>query len=64
MRKQISEYFETIFSKFQRGHRKGYGTQDCLLVMVVNGKNALDQGKEYGASLTYPKLLIAFHMTL
>ena len=52
MHRQISEYFETIFSKFQCGYRKGYGTQDCLLAMVVNCKNALDQGKEYGALLT------------
>ena len=52
MHRQISEYFEKIFSKFQWGYRNGYGTQDCLLAMVVNCKNALDQGKEYGALLT------------
>ena len=52
MHRQISEYFETIFSKFQCGYRKGYGTQDCLLAMIVNRKNALDQGKGYGALLT------------
>ena len=34
--RQILEYFKTIFSKIQFGYRKGYGTQDCLLVMVVN----------------------------
>ena len=37
--------------KFQCGFRKGYGTQDCLLAMVVNCKKALDQGKEYGTLL-------------
>ena len=52
MHRQISEYFETIFSKFQCGFRKGYGTQDCLLAMAVNRKKALDQGKEYHALLT------------
>ena len=52
MLRQILEYFKTIFSKIQFGYRKGYGTQDCLLVMVVNCKSALDQGKEYGALLT------------
>ena len=52
MHRQISEYFETLFSKFQCGFRKGYGTQDCLLAMVVHFKKALDQGKEYGALLT------------
>ena len=38
--------------KFQCGFRKGYGTQDCLLAMVVNCKKALDQGKVYGVLLT------------
>ena len=52
MHRQISEYFETLFSKFQCGFRKGYGTQDCLLAMVVHFKKALDQEKEYGALLT------------
>ena len=52
MHRQISEYFETIFLKFQCGFRKGYGTQDCLLAMVVNCKKALDQGKVYGVLLT------------
>ena len=47
MHRQISEYFETIFWKFQCGFRN-----DCLLAMVVNCKKALDQGKEYGALLT------------
>ena len=50
--RQISEYFETIFLKFQCGFRKGYGTQDCLLAMVVNCKKALDQGKVYGVLRT------------
>ena len=58
MYRQISEYFETILSKFRCGFRKGYGTQDCLLAMIVNFKKALDQRKEYGALLT--DLSIAF----
>ena len=52
MHRQISEYFETIFSKFQCGLTKGCGTQDCLLATVVNCKKALDRGKEYGALRT------------
>ena len=52
MHRQISEYFATIFSKFQCGFRKDCGTQDCLLAMVVNFEKALDQGKEYGTLLT------------
>ena len=50
--KQISEYFETVLSKFQCGFRKGYSTQGCLLAMVENCKKALDQGNKYGALLT------------
>ena len=52
MHRQISEYFETVLSKFQCGLRKGYSNQDCLLAMVENCKKALDQGNEYGALLT------------
>ena len=52
MHRQISEYFETVLSKFQCGFRKGYSTQDYLLAMVANCKKALDQGNEYGALLT------------
>ena len=52
MHRQISEYFETVLSKFQFCFRKGYSTQDCLLDMVENCKKALDQGNEYGALLT------------
>ena len=52
MHRQISEYFETVSSKFQCGFRKGYNTQDCLLAMVENCKKTLDQGNEYGALLT------------
>ena len=52
MQRQISEYFETVLSKFQCDFRKGYSTQDCLSAMVENCKKALDQGNEYGALLT------------
>ena len=51
MHRQISEYFETVQSKFQCGFRKGYSTQDYLLAMVENCKKALDSGNEYGGLL-------------
>ena len=51
MHRQISEYFETIFSKFQCDFKKGYSTEDCLLAMIVNCEKALNQGKEYSALL-------------
>ena len=41
MHRQISEYFETVLSKFQCGFRKGYSTQDCLLAMVENCKKSI-----------------------
>ena len=41
-----------MLSKFQRGFRKEYIIQDCLLAMVENCKKALDQGNEHGALLT------------
>ena len=31
--KQISEYFEPIFSKFQCDFRKGFSAQHCLLAI-------------------------------
>ena len=52
MHRQISEYFETVLSKFQCGFRKGYNTQDCLLAMVENCKKALDQENEHDVLLT------------
>ena len=46
----ISKAF--VLSKFQCGFRKGFSTHDCLLAMVENSKNALDQENKYGALLT------------
>ena len=43
MHRQISEYFETVLSRFQCGFRTfSDSAQDCLLAMVVNCKKALD----------------------
>ena len=30
---QITKFFETIFSRYQGGFRKGFSTQQCLLAM-------------------------------
>ena len=46
------KYFDQIFSKFQCGFRKGFSTQNCLLYMIENWKESLDQGGHYGALLT------------
>ena len=52
MYNQMYKYFGQTFSKFQCGFRKGFSTQSCLLFMVENWKESLDQGGHYGALLT------------
>ena len=49
--KQLSEFFESILSKFQCGFKKGYGAQHCLLMMVETWKEAADNSKAFGALL-------------
>ena len=39
-------------SKQQCGFRKGYSIHYCLLVMLEKWKNAVDEGKCFGALLT------------
>ena len=40
---QMHKHFDRIFSKFQCGFRKGFSTKDCLLYMIENRKESLDQ---------------------
>ena len=49
---QMYKYFDQIFSKFQCGFRKGFSTQNCLLYIIENWKESLDQGGHYGTPLT------------
>ena len=49
---QMYKYFDQIFSKFQCGFRKGFSTQNCLLYIIENWKESLDQGGHYGTLLT------------
>ena len=49
---QMYKYLDQIFSKFQCGFRKGFSTQNCLLYMIENWKESLDQGGHYSALLT------------
>ena len=37
--RQISNYMESFLSKYQRGFRKGFSTQYCLLFMLEKWKN-------------------------
>ena len=48
----ISPYFDSVFSKFQCGFRKGFNAQHCLLTMVEKWRKTLDEGGETGAVLT------------
>ena len=50
MYNQIYPYFETLFSKFQCGFRKGFNAQHCLLVMIEKWRKTLDKGGETGAA--------------
>ena len=49
---QMYKYFDQIFTKFQCGFRKGFSTQNCLLYIIENWKESLDQGGHYGTLLT------------
>ena len=52
IKKQLSEFFESILSKFQCGFRKGYGAQHCLLMMLDTWKEATDNNRAFGTLLT------------
>ena len=43
---------DPLLSKFQCSFRKGYGAQECLLVMTEHWKSAVDKGMVFGALLT------------
>ena len=50
--KQIASYFQKKFSKYQTGFRKGFNPQHCLVSMIKNFRNSLDQGGKYAALFT------------
>ena len=52
MFKQMSSFFDDIFSKYQYGFRKGFSTQQCLLALLEKWKRSIDRGKVFGALLT------------
>ena len=49
---QIETYIDKYLSPFLFGFRKGFSTQQCLVVMLENWHNAMDKGKLAGALLT------------
>ena len=52
MFKQIGDFMENYFSKFQCGFKKSYNTQQCLIALIEKWKSATDKGKSFGALLT------------
>ena len=48
---QLYIYFENVFSKFQCGFRKGFSTQQCLLLIIEKWKKAVDKDQTFGALL-------------
>ena len=52
MFKQMSRFFDDIFSRYQYGFRKGFSTQQCLLALLEKWKRSIDRGKVFGALLT------------
>ena len=52
MYNQIYPYFDTLFSKFQRGFQKGFNAHHCLLAMIEKWRKTLDKVAETGAVLT------------
>ena len=52
MNEEIYSYIEKYLSPYLFGYRKGYGTQQCLLVMIEMWRKAIDEKKVAGAILT------------
>ena len=50
--KQLANYFEDYFSKYQCGFRKGFSVANCLLPMIEKWRESVDHGGAYGALLT------------
>ena len=50
--KQILEFFNKIFSKYQTGFRKRFNAQTCLVTMLEKFRKWLNDGGDYAALLT------------
>ena len=49
---QMYDYFDSIFSKYQCGFRKGHSPQHCLLYMTEKIKQARNNNNAFAAILT------------
>ena len=52
MFKEMSSFFDVIFSKYQYGFRNRFSTQRCLLDLLEKWKRSIERGKVFGALLT------------
>ena len=48
LHKQVSDFFDTILSKYQCGFRKGNGAQQCLIALLKKWRERIDRGLEFG----------------
>ena len=49
MHGNMSDYFNDVSSKIQRGFRKGFGTQNCLLYMIETIRKTRDNHGVFAA---------------
>ena len=49
---ELSIFLEKVLSKYQCGFRKGFSAQHCLLKLLEQWKESVDQGLVFGALLT------------
>ena len=52
LNKQLEEYFQALFCKYQCDFRKGYSVIKALFPMTEKWKESLDEGGAFGALLT------------
>ena len=52
LHKQISDFFDTILSKYQCSFRKGHGAQHCLIALLEKWRESIHRGLEFGILLT------------
>ena len=52
LHEQISDFFDTILSKYQCGFRKGHGAQQCLIALLEKWRERTDREREFGVLLT------------
>ena len=50
--KQMSRFFDDIFSKYQYDFRKWFSTKQCVSALLEKWKRSLDRSKVFGALLT------------